>query len=229
MTDTGGPSREQKAQAAKEAAKLRYARSPATIGRIEAFNLLELKLVDHARLYETGEAQDQRDAIAASIKDVSEYLTSRGLALAAQRPLMRTLSALVERENGALDPLFCERANRAKGGRPSKSVGLHQQDGAIAAFANYWLKHHADKTRPVKDQFPEVARRLENKGLGSVNAARIKQAREVVSREVADHPARSMHDMIAGWLEQAAHDHGELNAIGVMLPIIAQFQTVWKD
>ncbi len=211
------------------AAASRYDPLPATAGRMRSFELLHSRLVEHAQLYETGELQDQRDAIAASMIDIADYLSARGVPNASQRPLWRVVEALVERERGGHDPLFTERANRSKGGRPEKPVRNHQQAGVVAAFAKFWIEHHSDKSRPIREQFAEIARLLDNSGLGELNAAKVKQARELVSRESANHPARGMYDVVLGWLERSARDYGAENAISILLPMVVQFQLIWRD
>lgn len=229
MSRPAPPSREARQSAAQQTVEARHNRLPPTAGRIQAFEWLATRLVDHAQLYETGGRQNQRDAIGASLVDISDFLSCRGLSNPTLRPIWRVIEALAERERGATDPIFTERGNRSRGGRPEKPVRVHQQDGVIAAFANFWIEHNADKTRTVRSQLGEIARLLDGNGLGTLSAARIKQARETVSQEAADHPARGMHDTVAIWLERTAQDYGCENTISVLLPIVAQLQMIWRD
>lgn len=220
------PTKEAKKEARKFAEERRYDRSEPKVGRVQAFEQLANSLSANAKLYESEDIQDKRDAVAASLLAVCSYLDNRGISLATQRPIMRVVSALVERENNNLDKLFCE---REKASRPKTPLAKHQQAGAIAAFANHWLEHHRDKTRPKKEQLGEVARRLENCGLGTLSSAKIKSARELVAQESTDHPARMMCDTVTQWLAKAGSDYGTNEALSIVLPMVAQLEMIWKD
>ncbi len=225
MSKRATPTEEAKELAIDLAVARQFERQQPRKGRIEAFELLAARLDSDARLYEVGDIQDQRDAVADCLLAIHDYLDDRGISPRTQRPLMRAVSALVERENNNLDALFCE----PKGAhRPKSPLGKLQQDGAIAAFANHWLKYHRDTTRTQREQFGEIARRLDGNNLGKMDAARIKQARELVSQEPADHPARKMHDVVDFWLTKASNDFSPSEALGIILPMTAQFSNLWK-
>ena len=74
----------------------------------------------------------------------------------------------------------------------------------------------------MQNRLNAAARQMQNANLGVVSAARVKQARELVSQEAADHPARLMADVVNSWLERASNDYGVANAIGIILSMIEQ-------
>lgn len=188
-------------------------------GKIESLSLLDAILAKNTETYENGSWQDRRDAIANCLLSVATYLSENGIDLRHLRPILHPVESLTERENNRLDPIFCE---RVRAGKPTRSLAQNQQDGIIAAIANHWLAHNADSTTPMQNRLNAAARQMQNANLGVVSAARVKQARELVSQEAADHPARLMADVVNSWLERASNDYGVANAIGIILSMIEQ-------
>ena len=187
---------------------------------IESLPLLAAVLARNTETYETGSRQDRRDAIANCLQSVASYLASNGIDPRHLQPLLHPVEALYERENNRLDPIFCERIRQ---GTPSRSLIQDQQDGIIAAIANHWLAHNADKTAPMKNRLTAAARLMRNSGLGELQAARVKQARELVSREAPKHPARLMADVVDSWLQKASTEVGANHAVSQILPLVLQF------
>lgn len=190
-------------------------------GKIDNLRLLELILAKNTEIYENGSLQDQRDAIANCLLSVASYLSENGIDLRHLKPLLHPVEALNEREKNRLDLIFCERARE---GKPNRSLKQDQKDGVIAAVANHWLRNHADKTTPMASRLSAVARMLSGPVLGKVSATRVKQAREIVSQESADHPSRVMATTVNVWLELAAADVGAERSIEVILPLIQSAQ-----
>lgn len=212
--------RKQLVAADEISALTRFNRSPATTGLHWSLHCLYVQMVESAKLYETKDRQNRRDSVANSLLAISHFLQNQGFPLASLQPIMRVIESLTERENGSIDPLFCDRV-RTKGGAPKKSVASLQQMGTIGALANFWIAHHRDPDRNIKEQLSDIARLLKNKGLGEMSAARIKQARELVSQEDKEHPARSMANVVTQWLEEASSQFGEKEAFGIILHMIA--------
>lgn len=213
-------------EASKHAREHRYGRQKPTKGRLVAVWELEALLIEHAKLYESEAIQDKRDAVAASLLAVCDYLQVIGINIAALRPILRPIEALVEREKNSIDPLFSE---RIRASRPKTPLNKLQQDGAIAALANYWIEHHRDKTRTIREQLSEIARRLDGNGLGKMDSARVKQARELVSQGESGHPARPMAETVTAWLNRAGADYGPQNALGIILPFLREFNLLWPE
>lgn len=186
-------------------------------GIIDSLSLLDTCLAKNAEIYVNGTPQDRRDAIANCLLLVASYLSENGVELRHLQPILHPVESLTERENNRLDPIFCERARE---GKPARSLAQNQQDGIIAAIANHWLAHNADSAVPMRNRLAAAARLLGNAGLGVVSAARIKQARELVSREAASHPARIMSETVTSWLDLASASIGAPKAIRAILPMI---------
>lgn len=189
-------------------------------GTIETLPLLAAILAENTETYEKGSQQDRRDAIANCLLSVASYLAENGVDTRYLQPLLHPVEALTERENNRLDPIFCERVRQ---GAPSRSLIQNQQDGIIAAIADHWLSHNADTDAPMRNRLDAIARLLKDSGLGELGAARIKQARELVSQESSDHPARVMASLIDSWLERASSDYGAQQAVSILLPVVRQF------
>jgi hypothetical protein len=195
-------------------------------GIIDSLGLLDAILARNTELYHSSSRQDRRDAIANSLQAVASYLSENGVELRHLKPILHALESLIERENNRLDPIFCE---RKRVGKPARSLLQNQQDGAIAAIANHWLAHNVDPAAPMPNRLAAAARLMQNAGLGSVSAARIKQARELVSQEAADHAATGMSETVASWLSRATEEYGAARAVGIVLPFIAQSRVFGFD
>lgn len=220
MTNARQPTREAMDQAQKVIEQTRYDREPPKAGRVKSFDTMALKLADAAKLFDSDNLQNKRDAVAFTIMAINDYLNARGISGSSRKPLMRILSALIERERNLLDPIFCER--KAAHAPQSPLIKLHE-DGVIAALANHWLEYHRDKTMKQKDQFPIIARLLQGKGLGDVTASRIKQARELVSQEAKNHPAKIVYYAVVGHLKTASDEWGPKSAISIILPVATAY------
>lgn len=181
------PTKAERDAAHAAASQKMYERRPSRGAPEWALWELHGQLVASARLYETGEIQNQRDAVASSILAVHDYLVGRGFALAAIAPLMRPVAALVEREGRSIDALFCHREPRS--GRPKNTIHEWERTGVLAALANLWLETHPDHERPQKSKLAEAARNMKGPWFKGVTGARLKTARDLVMQEAADHPA----------------------------------------
>ena len=150
--------------------------------------VLHARMVEVARLYLSEDLQDQRDAVAESILAVHDYLVGRGFAPLTVAPLMRTVAALAERENGNLDYLFCE---RSRAGRPKATMSEHERTGVLAALATFWLELNRTSGRRQNELLAEAARKMKGPWFGTVTGSNLKTARDLVMQEARDHPAVS--------------------------------------
>lgn len=191
----------------------KFDRTPIRGGRVRTLELLHDALVDNARLYE-GSLQDQRDAVAASLGAVKDFLILQGFAPATIDPIIRPILALVERELNIIDPLFAE---RPRGGRPKRALEAENRTGAIAAIAEFWLSDLKQDDRKQSLKLAELARRLSGGWFGDLTAAKIKQAREIVSQEAKDHPAVSWAELYLSNLRVAADAFGTQAAIEIVV------------
>lgn len=172
--------------AKKKADEQNYVRKPAAGAPEWALWQLHGVLVANAKLYESGDLDDQRDAVAGSLLAVHDYLVGRGFALAAIVPLMRPVAALVERENRSIDLLFAE---RKKGGRPKATLADHERTGILAALASFWLEWHKHDERKQIAKLRDAARTMKGPWFGEVTGANLKTARDLVMQEGGEHPA----------------------------------------
>lgn len=191
MTQNGQPPFRKPTKAEFEAAKQKsgeqnYVRKPSQGAPEWALWQLHSALVANAKLYETGDLDDQRDAVAGSLLAVHDYLVGRGFALAAIAPLMRPVAALVERETRSIDLLF---AQRKKGGRPKATLADHARTGILAALASFWLEWHEHDERKQITKLREAARNMKGPWFGGVTGANLKTARDLVMQEAKEHPA----------------------------------------
>lgn len=191
-----------------------YKRQVATSGRVRALDELHAKLVDDARLYQSEDLQDQRDAIAHALLAVTNFLESQGFSTATVIPLLRPVSALVEREKNSLDPVFCERPRR---GRPKVTLAQHERSGILASLANAWLRMHVDDDRVQSEKLAEAARAFRGKWFGTVTRAQLETARELVSQESSDHPAVTSSAICDRGLMQLAAKFGDAHAITITI------------
>lgn len=178
---------EQREEIARNASLRRYDRTTLRSGRVAALDLLHQKMVANAKLYQ-GDDQDKRDAITTQLIAVRDFLESQGFALPTLEPLMRPVSALVEREHNRLDPIFAE---RKRGGRPKRSLDDEHRVGAIVALTEVWLDSLKGDERTQRQKLAALSRRISGGWLGQVTLAKIENARESVSQEASDHPAVS--------------------------------------
>ena len=125
---------------------------------------------------------------------------------------MRPSLALVERERNVIDPLFSERARE---GRPARTLGEDDKLGAVAAMAEYWLELHPHEDLKQSDKHKTIARLIGGAWLGKIGGSRVKSAREAVNQGATD-------DTVVRWakfhreqLEQAAALFGPQQALKI--------------
>lgn len=174
------PTAKERRIAAEYADAQRFRLLPAKGGRVAALGRLHSSLAESAAFYRKADLQGQRDAVFSTIEAIREFLAEQGFAPATLEPLMRPALALAERELNILDPLF---AARARGGRPSRSLEHDSCVGAIAVIAEHWLAENPSGEGKQKDRHGTIARKLSGPAFGTVSAARVKSARELVNQE----------------------------------------------
>ena len=194
--------------------KERHKRVPSKGGRVAAFNELHRRVANNAALYEDGNLQDQRDAVADSLIAVQEFMRSTGFALATIAPIMRPVEAIVERENNALDPLFCE---RPRTGRPKAAMKDHERTGILAAIAEAWLNIHENDDLKQSLKLAGLATTLTGSWFGKVTAGQLKSARDLVLQEANDHLAVQHARLYYKNIVMTAETFGKANAIPIMV------------
>lgn len=211
------PTEAQFVEAARQAHQGRYARQPSAGGRVAALEKLHAQLVDDARLYESENLQDQRDAVAHALFAVVDFLQAQGFAKPTLAPLIRPVAALAERENNSLDLMFSQ---RARGGRPKATLADHERTGILAALAEGWLRTHEDDDRPQPDKLADAARNMKGRWFGSVTRAQLETAREIVNQEASDHPAVGSARMFYYWFVKSAEMFGSENAFPIAVRML---------
>lgn len=212
------PTDEEMERAEQRTYQTRFDRRRPKGGRVRALDLLHINLVNHAKLYESDNLQDQRDAVALTIFAVHGYLSEQGFAPLTLAPLMRPAAALAERENNSLDMLF---AQRARGGRPKTTLGEHERTGILAELANLWLRIHADQEHPQKVKLAQAARNMHGRWFdGPVTVARLESAREIVSQESRNHPAVFAARSYADSIEKVIELFGLHGSFAIMLRML---------
>lgn len=174
--------------ASRQIVAQRHARRKPIGGRVQALNWLHKTLVNDAQLYETGELQNQRDAVVHAMFAVVDYLRAQGFNELTLAPLMRPVVSLCERENGSIDMLFAEPAKR-KGGRPKATLTELERWGILGAIAEAWLLIHKQDERTQRLKLADCARRLKGRWFGTVTAANLKTALDLIRQEGKDHSA----------------------------------------
>jgi hypothetical protein len=74
-------------------------------------------------------------------------------------------------------------AQRPRKGAPTQTSETQMRNGILAGFANAWLRAHKDDDRKQDIKLAEAARHLRGPWFGSITRAKLKTAREIVSRE----------------------------------------------
>ena len=144
-------------------------------------------LVEYATLYRSAtNLDDRRDAVVGTLIAVQRFLKTQGFNEATTEPLMRPVSALVEREQNILDPLFCE---RKRAGAPARSLENHSKIGALAALAEAWLKLHEANEGTNDVKLRRFMRHVQGDWLCDLSLSKVRAARALVSEEAKDHPA----------------------------------------
>lgn len=192
----------------------RYRKLPAKEGRVAALAKLHARLIDDAMLYDQGNLQDQRDAVADSLLAVVDFLLAQGFNHATLGPLMRPVAALAERENNSIDIMFSQ---RVRAGRPSATLADHERTGILAALSDAWLREHFDDERRQSDKLSEAARKLKGRWFGRLSRANLETAREIVSQEASDHPAVIAYRKFNEYIETAESTYGTNGAIKILV------------
>lgn len=202
------------AEAAMWVQRNRYTRQPSQGGRVAALDKLHTQLVNDARLYESENLQDQRDAVANTLLAVAGFLKAQGFATATLAPLIRPVAALTERENNSLDQMF---AQRARAGRPKATLAEHERTGILVALTDLWLIAHAADDRPIADKLADAARKMNGRWFGRVTRAQLETARELVSQEAKDHPAVTQAGIFQTLCAKTENDVGAASAFAIMV------------
>lgn len=200
--------------ASQQTIQNRHSRERLHGGRVAALDKLHAQLAEDARLYESDNLQDQRDAVAHALLAVTDFLKAQGFANPTLAPLMRPVAALAERENNSKDLMF---AQRARGGRPKTTLAAHERTGILAALAEGWLRTHEDDDRPQTDKLADAARKMKGRWFGTVTRAQLETAREMVNQEANDHPAVGHARLFYSFFERTAESFGVENAFSIMV------------
>lgn len=210
------PTGAEHAEATRKTLQNQYARQRSAGGRVRALENLHAQLVDDAQLYESGDLQHKRDAVAHALLAVADFLRAQGFTAATLAPLLRPVVALAEREHNSLDLMFAERARR---GRPNSTLADHERTGILAALAEAWLGTHQSEGGTPSEKLAALSRKMQGRWFGAVTRAQLETAREFVSQEAKDHPAVKQAKEFSSAFERAAEMFGAENA----LPVIVQF------
>lgn len=177
------PTHDQSQAGAQQASNRNFSRNPAAGGRVQALNRLHAELAALAQRYDSEAVSEQRVAVSHALLRVVDYLTAQGFSLSILLALQRPVSALVEREQNRLDPLFCQ---RQRGGRPARSQDELRRIGVLAVLADAWLQLNQRDERSLDQKLGQAARRLSGECFGQVTGAELKGCRETVSQEATD-------------------------------------------
>ena len=213
------------AAAAKMVMNEAYQRLPSERNCEDSISELHLRLVESARLYEEGGLQDKRDAVSASLIAVQQCLTSVGFGLATIAPIIRSVEALIERENNARDPLFCE---RPRVGRPKGSFRIDQRSGVLAALADTWLEIHVDSDLRQTAELARLSRILIGPWFGKITVAKLQAARALISQEAKDHIAVQQYRMIRSDIAVTAGQFGQSSALTIMVNFLNAAPSIYN-
>lgn len=195
---------------------------PGLSDRQEPRRLLKSRLSAYAILYESPDAEIRRTAIGSALAAVSDFLEAEGFSPALILPIMHPAASLAERENGTLDPIFCEkpRATRPRGGRPKATMDEQMRTGILAAFANAWLDQCRADGRPQRLKLAEAARKMRGGWFGEVTRANLKTARDMVNQEAKNHPAVVMAKAFEELFDEARTKFGAAGAFQAMIDYV---------
>ena len=210
------PTEAEFAESARLARDDRYVRLRALGGRVAALDKLHVQLVDDAQLYASDDLQDQRDAVGHAVLAVVDFLRAQGFGNQTVAPLMRNVSALVERENGSLDLMFAERKRR-KGGRPKATITEHERTGILAALVEGWLIIHNEDQRILRLKLAEIARKMKGRWFGDISVSQLKTARDLVKQEARNHPAVQTAQLFYSFFVKTAESFGAEYAFRIMV------------
>jgi hypothetical protein len=187
-----------------------------------ALRSLKSRLSTCANLYESPEPETKRRAVGSALVAVSDFLEAHGFPPASILPIMHPAAALAERENGTLDPLFCEKpsATRPRGGRPKSTMDDQMRTGILAAFANAWLEQTRTDSRPQRLKLAEAARKMRGGWFGEITRANLTTARDMVSQEAKNHPAVVVAKAFEGLFDEARTEFGAAGAFQAMIDYV---------
>lgn len=193
-----------------------YARQPGRdLDEIDLDGLNE-EFAEYARIYEAGNLDDQRYAVAAQLSLIQKFFAELGITPVTLTPAYRPLEALAERENNRIDPMFAE---RKRGGRPLTTSDHFNRVGILAALANFWIETHPD-LGTLDVQLAAAARRLKGKWFGTLTTAQLKSARVLVSQEGQDHEAVAAYRHFDTHIHELAANFGPEQALAVTIRIL---------
>lgn len=195
----------------------RFEREQATGPLHWGLTVLHGELAQMAKLYRSGEKQDQGDAIVGQIFAVQRFLRSQGITEQTVEPMMRPITALNERENNRLDPLFNE---RKRGGKPSRSLADYERIGALATLADAYLLLNSDQEGRTEQKLRRFAREASCDWFGTLTYSKVKAARELVSQENTEHPAVSWARLYRTHIDAVESYGGEQAGYDILLRFI---------
>lgn len=136
-------------------------RLPVTESRTEAFNVLHERLAVATEFFQH-HGDGGRYGVYRTMRDLIEYLTSRGVPHATIRPIEAVMAAIVDADNGTASRIF-EPSRTAKGGPPPKSVMQLEFEGKLAIVMECCVRHcRAEGKRPFIEPAARLASRLIN-------------------------------------------------------------------
>lgn len=193
-----------------------YARQPGRdLDEIDLDGLND-EFAEYARIYESGNLDDQRYAVASQLSLIQDFFAELGITRVTLTPAFRPIEALAERENNRIDPMF---AQRKRGGRPRTTSDHFNRVGILAALANFWIETHSDMGT-VDVQLAAAARRFKGKWFGRVTAAQLRSARVIVSQEAHDHEAVAAYRHFDTHIHELAANFGPEQALAVTIRIL---------
>ncbi len=192
-----------------------YARRPPQQPTDVALDQLHSSMLEWADLYESGDLDGQRYAVAASLILIQDFLVGQGFSEVLLAPSYRPIEALHDQDNNRLDPMFSKRKGKL-GGRPAKSIDRHHRVGILAALAQFWLDTHPDAGKQ-KISLATAARRMRGRWFGTVTASDLMNARVELSQCAADHPSAMAAKQFRGFIDTVVADFGADSAMAIVI------------
>lgn len=159
-------------------------RLPVTAGRNEAFDLLQEKLAIATEFFQH-HGDGGRYGVYRAMRDVIQYLTSRGIPHATVRPIEAVMAAIVDADNGKASPIFAPSRN-SNGGKPPKAVLEREREGMLAIVMECCVRHcKAEGRRPYLPPAAMLAAKLINESgwPTRVTARQLVELRESVQQQ----------------------------------------------
>ncbi len=181
-----------------------------TLGEFD-LDALHDEFVEAARLYEAGDLDDQRYAVASQISLIYDFFGELGFSAVTLTPLIRPLSALAELKSDIADPLF---AKNKRSGRPKRSFDQLNRIGVLAALTDFWLA--AKGENEIADVLLSQATRLfKGRWFGNVTKAQLKSARILISQEAGDHEAVQSYEHFSTEIRKLSEELGPDQALAI--------------